>query len=346
MALREKHSANKTNNYSSFWMDNDWDTRNTSIFDNDDEIVTKPKTDLVALAGYRRAISNFVTIVTGESDIKVKFNSNDQSYTDGKTVTIGSRLDDKLFDPSVGLALHEGSHIKLSDFDFLRNLEMNVPQEYFDRGYKKGYTKTEVLGHVKNLLNYVEDRRIDNFVFSTSPGYKGYYHSMYDKYFYSKIIDKALLSDEHTDETLDSYMFRIINLTNKNTNLDALNGLREIWKVLDIKNIGVIGNTKLAFNVALAIYDIILNNLQDGIEETDERTGETSTKPNDGSGSDTGDEGSSKTLSDEEFDRLKDAMSSGDVKQGHSNGSEIELTPNQKKTIRERYQKTRKVYEW
>ena len=91
MALREKHSANKTNNYSSFWMDNDWDTRNTSIFDNDDEIVTKPKTDLVALAGYRRAISNFVTIVTGESDIKVKFNDGDDSYTDGKTVTIGSK---------------------------------------------------------------------------------------------------------------------------------------------------------------------------------------------------------------------------------------------------------------
>ena len=340
MALREKHSANKTNNYSSFWMDNDWDTRNTSIFDNDDEIVTKPKTDLVALAGYRRAISNFVTIVTGESDIKVKFNSNDQSYTDGKTVTIGSRLDDKLFDPSVGLALHEGSHIKLSDFNFLKNLEYEVPQEYFDRGYKKGYTKTEVLGHVKNLLNYVEDRRIDNFVFSTSPGYKGYYHSMYDKYFYSKIIDKALLSDEHTDETLDSYMFRIINLTNKNTNLDALNGLREIWKVLDIKNISVIGNTKLAFNVALAIYDIILNNLQDGIEETDEDTGETSTKPS-GESSESGD-GESKTLSDEEFERLKDAMSEGDVKQGHSKGSDIQLTDRQKKQLENAIRKQEK----
>ena len=97
MKLREKYSAkNRTNNYSSFWMDNDWNTRNTSIFDVDEEVNSKPKTDLVALAGYRRAISNFVTI--------------------------GSKLDDKLFDPSVGLALHEGSHIKLSDFDFLRTL--------------------------------------------------------------------------------------------------------------------------------------------------------------------------------------------------------------------------------
>ena len=132
MALREKYSVNsvkKRNNYSSFWMDSDWDTRNTSIFDDDEEVNTKPKTDLVALAGYRRAISNFVTIVTGESDIKVTFNSNDDSYTDGKTVVIGSKLDDKLFDPSVGLALHEGSHIKLSDFNFLKNLENNIPAE-------------------------------------------------------------------------------------------------------------------------------------------------------------------------------------------------------------------------
>ena len=37
----------------------------------------------------------------------------------------------------------------------------------------------QVIGHLKNLLNYVEDRRIDYFIFKNSPGYKGYYHSMY-----------------------------------------------------------------------------------------------------------------------------------------------------------------------
>ncbi len=337
MKLREKYTANKTNNYSSFWMNDDWDSRKTSIFDDGDEVVGKPKVDLVALAGYRRAISNFVTIVTGESDIKVNFNSNDESFTDGKTVTIGAKMDDKLFDPSVGLALHEGSHIKLSNFDFLKNLEYNVPQEYFDNGEKKGYGRAEVLGHVKNLLNYVEDRRIDNYVFSTSPGYKGYYHSMYEKYFYSKIVDKALTSTEYTDENMESYMFRIINLTNKNTNLDALNGLRQIWKDLDVKNIGVIGNTELAFNVALVIYSTILDNLKDGIEETDEDTGEVTTKPNgesNGEGdSSEGGNGESKTLSDEEFEGLKEAMSKGDVKRGHSNGSEVELTARQKKQL-------------
>ena len=41
----------------------------------------------------------------------------------------------------------------------------------------------------------------------------------------------------------------------------------------------------------------------------------------DGKGQDSQD---TKTLTDEEFERLKDAMSSGDVKQGHNNGSDIE----------------------
>ena len=176
MALREKYSVknlNKKNNYSSFWLDDGWDTT-SSIFDDEVEVNKKPKVDLVALAGYRRAVSNFVSIVTGESSIKVNFTSRDDSYTDGKTVTIGSKLDDKLFDSSVGLALHEGSHIKLSDFDFLKNLEMNIPKEYYNRAEVKGFSKGEILTHLKNLLNYVEDRRIDHFIFTTSPGYKGY----------------------------------------------------------------------------------------------------------------------------------------------------------------------------
>ena len=74
--------------------------------------------DLVALASYRRAISNFVSIVTGKS-IPVEFNSSDNSYTTGEKVVLGSNLNDKNFDVAVGLALHEGSHIKLTDFSTL-----------------------------------------------------------------------------------------------------------------------------------------------------------------------------------------------------------------------------------
>ena len=56
-------STYSSGNYSSFWLDDDFDfERKTSIFD--DEEVVKPKTDLIALSSYRRAIANFVNIVT------------------------------------------------------------------------------------------------------------------------------------------------------------------------------------------------------------------------------------------------------------------------------------------
>ena len=258
MALREKHSASaRTNNYSSFWLDNGWDN-NSSIFDEDEP---KKGVDLVALASYRRAISNFVSIVTGESDIKVTFNTSGDSYTDGKKVTISAKLDDKLFDSTVGLALHEGSHIKLSDFDFLKGLEHQIPTEYYNRALALGIERYDVMGKVKNLLNYVEDRRIDYFVFSNSPGYKGYYHSMYDKYFHAKVIDKALVSSEYTSVDWDSYEFRIINLTNKNSLLDVLPGLRDIRKLI-FGNVKNLNSTDEAFGVALKVFDIILTNLE------------------------------------------------------------------------------------
>ena len=333
-ALIDKYSVKKKstdNGYSSFWMGDTLDSY-SSIFDDED---LKPKVDLIALSSYRRAISNFVIILTGDPSIKVTYTTAGDSYTDGKTVTISSKMDDKFYDSTVGLALHEGSHIKLSDFEFLRNLETNIPKEYFNRGMMKGFSKNEILSHIKNLLNYVEDRRIDNYVFTTSPGYKGYYHSMYDKYFYAKVVDKALGTDEYTDENIDSYMFRIINLTNKNTNLNALKSLRDIWKIMDLKNINRLKSSADAFNVALEVYNIILNTIPDGIEKTDKHTGETYYQKADGSDSDSSDENGegsdgnndSETLSDDEFDSLIDSIENGEADSGDSSegGKSIEL---------------------
>ena len=265
MALREKYSVGsvkRSNPFSSFWSDNDWNTRRTEFIDVDEDAPKKRSVDHIQLAQYRRAISNFVNIVTGRSDIPVRFQSNDNSYTDGKAVMIGSKIDEKNFDPVVGLALHEGSHIKLSDFEFLRNLETAITEEIYLDAEKLGFTRYDVMGHVKNLLNYVEDRRIDWYVFTSSPGYKGYYNSMYDKYFHSKVIDKGILSNEYTDLDWDSYIFRIINLTNKNRRLDVLPGLDKIYKTIFAGGkVKTLTSTEDAFNVALEVYGIILDNV-------------------------------------------------------------------------------------
>ena len=358
MALREKYGigAKSNDSNSSFWMDDTYGRR-TSIFDNwnDEEVVKKPKVDTIALAAYRRSVANFVNIVTGRNDIPVTFNSGDDSYTDGKKVVISSNIKDKNFDSIVGLALHEGSHIKLSDFDFLKHQLATgyvINEEVKIKGSKKGYSEHEVTVHLKNLLNYVEDRRIDYYVFTTSPGYKGYYHSMYKTYFHSNIIDKAIKSDEHTSNDWDSYLFRIINLTNENRRLDTVKDLDKIYNILFVENHpSTIKDTKDAYNVALEVYNIILDNLDDGIEETNEDTGEVTTKPASEGGeesseggeesSESGDDngGGSKELSDEEFEGLKEAMSSGDVSRGHSNGSDIVLTEAQKKQLDRAFEK-------
>ena len=333
-------NLNKQNNYSSFWLDNGWDN-NTSIFDDEEK---KKGVDLIALAAYRRAISNFVSIVTGESDIKVTFNSSGDSYTDGKTVTISSNLDDKLFDSTVGLALHEGSHIKLSDFKFLKNLENNIPTEYYKRAEAFGFDSYDVIGKVKNLLNYVEDRRIDYFVFTNSPGYKGYYHSMYDKYFHSKIVDKALGTDEHTSLDWDSYIFRIINLTNVNSDLDTLPGLRNIHSLIfsSVKNLK---STKEAFNIALQVFDVILNNLQpvktqDSPNTSQSQDGASGDESVDGGSGESGNDGEdSNTVTDEQ---LSQAIESGNVGQGSGDGKKVTLSDRQKKQLENAIKKQEK----
>lgn len=242
---------------SSFWIDDFYDD---SFIENTKSTKSEIKSaNLYKLAASKRAVSNFVNIVTGEK-IPVKFQERGDSYTDGTSVVIGKNVEKpKDFDVVVGLALHEGSHIKLSDFTLLRNIQSLIPTHIIDGSVKKGITNS--ISIIKSLWNYIEDRRIDQFVFNSAPGYRDYYRAMYDKYFNDKLIDKALLSDEHTEESVESYLFRIINLHNKNTRLSALKGLRDIFNRIDLLNISRLTSSKDTFDVALGVYKIILSNL-------------------------------------------------------------------------------------
>ena len=201
----------KIKNYgSSFWLDDDFDTDFTSW---DDSGTRKRKiVDHTKLASTQRAISNFVNIVTGKQ-IPVRFQSADSSYTDGETVTIGTKLEGKNFDPAVGLALHEGSHIAFTDFNILKNCNQ-IGSAFHSAVAMQGCDPdmnmtSEQLMIIKDILNWVEDRRIDYRVYTTAPGYRVYYEAMYDKYFNDKVIDKALESGEKCEETWDDYLFHI-----------------------------------------------------------------------------------------------------------------------------------------
>ena len=229
----------RINQNSNYWIGNM--TGSVDAWWRDEEVTKKKGKDLIALAGYRRAISNYVNIVTGRSDINVRFAGND-SFTDGKTVTLAANLNDKNFDPSVGLALHEGSHIVHSDFDFLKDLKTHIANRFnidfggLPYGSDEWKDFNEMVPRIKSLLNYIEDRRIDYATFKAAPGYKNYYHAMYKKYFEFSAINKGLKSNDYRDSSeYDHYEFRIINFTNPNTDLDALPGLRFIYQTINFK---------------------------------------------------------------------------------------------------------------
>ncbi len=332
-----------------------WDTNSNDVDVDDflglDTNVKKGK-DLVALAGYKRAISNFVNIVTGDS-IPVVFNSKDESYTDGHKVVIGSNIDDKKFDVAVGLALHEGSHIKLSDFTLLKNLETEIPAELYVLGEGVGVDKYTVITTIKNLLNYVEDRRIDSYIFRTSPGYKGYYHSMYDKYFYSKNVDKGLLSSEFRTETIESYMFRIINLHNKNRQLGSLKGLKEIYSLINLPNVmkGGLKDTDSAFKIACNVMGVILKSINPIVtnDSDDSQSQDSDSDSQNGDSVEGNGSGDSKTISDEE---LQDMIDSGSLDStpstpeenlSNDDGSQsVELSDRQKKMLENHFKKQEK----
>ena len=304
----------KSKSHSSYWLQ-DWDDDDT-ILDtlNDDE---RKSHDLYKLSAAKRAISNFVNIVTNQQ-IPVKFSTRGNSYTDGKEVVIGANVvEPKDFDIAVGLALHEGSHIKLSDFRLLQNIYSLVPTSIVDESIKKGVLDSITI--IKNLWNYVEDRRIDRYVYDSAPGYREYYRSMYDKYFNDPMIDKGLESDEYTEESVDSYMFRIINLHNKNTDLSKLKGLKEIYKLVGLGSISRLKSSQDTFNVALELYKVILSNLP-VTPPSDDENGNEQGQGESGDGDSQGNpSGESREMSDEEFeDFTNDLMGSSPMGGGLS----------------------------
>ena len=258
---------------SSFWLDNDFlETSYTTK----DAINTL---DYVKLAGYKRAISNFVRIVTNKDNIKVSFSSGGDSYTDGKEVVISSKLDEKEFDSTVGLALHEGSHIALTDFSALKTL-LKYDSQFLKNicdwhnvtfPEQQNVTPGSFTDCIKDLVNIIEDRRIDRFIYDSAPGYQGYYKALYDRYFNAKEIDEALLNGTKCERTWNDYIFHVVNFINANRNLNALPALREIWNLIDIKNISRIQSTHGSFVIAEDVLKCILLDIG-GVEEANKKT--------------------------------------------------------------------------
>ncbi len=217
--------------------------------------------DPIFLAQVQRGITNFVKILTGK-DIPVEYATSGDSMTDGETVYIASNLREDTIDYTVGLALHEASHVLLTDFAYLNKergkvleTKWNIPKEDID--------------NVFTLINFVEDKRVDHYVYSTAPGYQFYYEELYRKSFYNQIVDDNLKTENFTTPTWDAYFFRIINIFNRNSDLNKLPGLEEVRNLLAYNQINKLKSTQDSIKTAVEIYDIIKQYIQEEDEKED-----------------------------------------------------------------------------
>ena len=351
---KRKTKVKESNSWSSYWMDDDsydyfYDrTPVQTKIRIDGQTKSNAQVDIARagrLAAVRRAVSNFVRILTNDDEITVSFSSGQDSYTDGKEVVISAEDKPEKFDMLVGTALHESAHCVFSQalFDLMKKHDIGTYARTSSEDVEKFLKECGVdeklmevdpddpslrsddelwkhFNNFKNVINFLEDRRIDKEVFHRAPGYRPYYQSMYDKLWNAKDIAKTLIRvAEMNEPTMNSYMFRLINLTNPATKytLDRLPELDKIYNIVGLNKIrrlshkdGTVRDKDLV-ECAAEIYNIILKHateLEEGSES--DQSEEADSIPGAGLPSDGEDsnlpnlDGGVPQLSDEEIEKL------------------------------------------
>lgn len=210
---------------------------------------------IIRLAAIKQSVTNFIRILTGKA-IPVMYSSGYDSYTNGERVVLSASTREKNLDAVVGLALHEGSHVKLTDFSFLKAFSQHagvmIPDTLYSKGAKLNISKSSTTEHLRFLMNVIEDRRIDYFIYRTAPGYRPYYEAMYDHYFRNRQIDYAIQLGMKREPTVENYIFYITNMTNRYFDTRHLKGLSRINAIIDLDNIERLDKD-------LAAYDYVQN---------------------------------------------------------------------------------------
>ena len=257
---------------SNYWLRGSFFDKKESMFK--DKTEKESRFDHFALAQYQRAITNFVHIMTGNKDIAVKYTTNGNSYTNGKTVTLSASIKEKDFDSNVGLALHEASHIIYTDFSltkesiwglysFLKNTDKLTSNEKFKLDNEIGTRE-----NFKTIINIVEDLFIDAMSYAAAPGYRSYYQALYHKFFGDEKIIKGMRNKKYMEVNFENYIFHLCNVRNPERNLKALPDLEVIWNKLDLSNIRRLTTQQDRINLSTDILITILKNVLNSENQT------------------------------------------------------------------------------
>lgn len=312
---RSNFWKSRSSGYSSsnYWLkDSIFEKKQSQFFDEPETLEKESKYDHFQLAQYQRAISNFVRIMTGRNDIVVKYNSKGENYTDGKTIALSPNIKEKEFDTAVGLALHEASHILHSDFEMLKKVMDD----------NRSVHGTTVAERKKLFWNLVEDLYIDATTYRDAPGYRGYYSSLYQRYFGDKKIVEGLHSQDYAVPTWDNYLFHLINIRNPQRNLQALPGLQKMFTMLDLPNITRLsGGMDARLVLAQSLYDECAKYI-DAVQEMMQEMAKMGQQSQAGSGGGEGDGGGSGEINYDQLNEMLEKMGEQMGDEGNEVGNE------------------------
>jgi len=227
------------------------------------------------LAAIKNSITDYVKIITGKN-IPVRYHSKNDSYTDGKSITISCKLDENKLneeniDVIVGVVMHESSHIVYTDFNAMAKMfklgdTTKTPSLINDLNKKYNVNKNEIAKTLHSIFNILEDRRIDYNTTFKYPAFMGYYKAMYYKYFNNVETTAALHSEVWKEESVESYINRILLIVNPYSDENALKGLAKIFKMIDLPRIGRLKNSEETLILSAEILDEVYKNckLPDG----------------------------------------------------------------------------------
>ena len=285
---KKKAKVQRDHSYAGFWLD-----RGAADVSYGGRSQASSVVKAIKLRNYQKAIGNFVKILS-QKDVPVYFKGT-ESYTDFNHVVIAGNINEKNFDVTAGLALHEASHLKHTQKNVLTDFVNNYEGEY--------------RREIKDMLNWIEDRRIDTIVFKNCPGYKAYYHKMYDHYFRNKDIAKMLKSPKYSTPTMENFFAHIISMMSPAFDSRRIKGLAEVTKLIDVNNISRLQDT----TAALALAEEVIAKINEIIEE--EATPETESESPDNGGEE-----------DQEVQEVQDSQSpqSSDEDQEEEEGDEVE----------------------
>lgn len=355
-----------------YWLKDSLFDKKVSMFEEE----SGDRYDYFALAQYKRAITNFVHIMTADKTINVEYNNKDINNTNGKIINLSASIKEKDFDSNVGLALHESSHILYTDFSHVNDIVnsqhtdikstdgvgifdgVNIPDDgyipktpyhvYAHDSWNPNRLSSLTKKDFFTVINIVEDLYIDAVSYMKAPGYRGYYKSLYQKFFGDDKIARGFYDKEFQIPSVQNYFFHLCNIRNPYRNLNALPSLTEVWNLLDIKNIKRLETQQDRLDVAIKIFNIIVKNIQteqeeqkdkddDAAKTSDENRGSDEETSNDSSpkpkSNDDGDNSNSiddKPLTEKQIEQIKKLLEkqieliNGEVKKSKLSKSDVE----------------------